>query len=142
MDDDRAIRRLITVYSQLIDDGRWDEWGQLFTEDAVFTVWDQAYTGREEIVTAVRGMQAEFPGKHVAFATVVDLDGDRALAWTDLLAVADAGPGPWGRAYAIASAARYYDQLVRVGERWCFRRRDIRDAGAPLPPGAVPSPPF
>jgi hypothetical protein len=141
MDDHDAIRRLITVYSQLLDDGRWDEWGELFTDDAVFTVWDQAFTGRGEIVKAIRGMQPEFPGKHVAFATVIELDGDRALAWTDFLAVADSGPGQWGRSYAIASAARYHDRLVRQGGRWRFARRAIRDAGKPLPDGAEPTPP-
>ncbi len=143
MGDDDSIRRLIAVYSQLLDDGRWDEWGDLFTEDAVFTVWGNAYSGRQEIVKAISGMQPEFPGKHVAFATVVDLggkDGDRALAWTDFLAMADAGPGQWGRSYAVATAARYYDRLVREDGRWRFSRRDIRNAGEPLPDGAVPSP--
>jgi len=142
MDDDGAIRRLITVYAQLVDDGRWDEWGELFTEDAVFSVWDQVFSGRQEIVRAVRDMQGEFPGKHVAFATVIDLDGDRALAWTDLVSVADAGPGLWGRSYTIASVARYYDRLVRQGGRWRFTRRDIRTAGEELPEGSVPTPAF
>ena len=141
MDDDRAIRRLITVYSQLLDDGRWDEWGELFTDDAVFTVWDQAYTGRKEIVDAISGMQPEQPGKHVAFATVLDLDGDRALAWTDFVVLADTGPGQWGRSYAVATAARYYDRLVRDGTRWRFARRDIRGATEPLPEGAETTPP-
>jgi hypothetical protein len=140
MDDDYSIRRLMAVYSQLIDDGRWDEWGELFTEDAVFTVWGQAYLGREEIVRAISGMQSGLPGKHVAFATVVELDGDRALAWTDFLGVADTGPGQWGRSYGIASAARYYDRLTRHDGRWRFSRRDIRNAGEPLPEGAVPTP--
>src|SRR5579859_5135108 len=79
MDDDAAILRLITVYSQLLDDGRWDEWGELFTEDAVFAVWGNVHRGRAEIVEAISGMQPERPGKHVAFATVVDVAGDEAL---------------------------------------------------------------
>jgi hypothetical protein len=140
MDEDDAILRLITVYGQLLDDGRWDEWGELFTEDAVFTVWGQVFSGRQEIVKAISGMQPEFPGKHVSFATVVDVAGDRALAWTDFVTLADTGPGQWGRSYVLATAARYYDRLARDGGRWRFARRDIRNAGEPLPDGAAPTP--
>src|ERR1700735_5410294 len=89
MDDDQAILRLMTVYSQLLDDERWDEWAQLFTDDAVFTVWGQVHRGRHEIRKAISGMQPALPGKHIAFATVVDVNGDDALAWTDFVALAD-----------------------------------------------------
>ena len=140
MDDDQAIHRLLTVYSQLLDDGRWDEWAQLFTDDAVFTVWGQVHSGRQEIHKAISAMQPARPGKHVAFATVVDVNGDEALAWTDFVALADDGPGEWGRAYKVASVARYYDRLIRDGDRWLFARRDIRTAGEPLPDGATPTP--
>jgi uncharacterized protein (TIGR02246 family) len=140
MTDEEAVRRLITLYSQLLDDGRLDEWAQLFTEDAVFSVWGRTYEGRAAIRDGIGGMQPEHPGKHVAFATVVDLDGDTARAWTDFVAVADTGPGEWGRSYAIATAARYHDRLVRADGRWSFRERHIRMVGDPLPPGAVEAP--
>ncbi len=149
MSDIEAVRRLMALYSQLLDDCRFEEWAQLFTDDAVFSVWGNAYSGRAAIRDGIGAMAPERPGKHVAFATVVDFatdaDGDRALAWTDFVALADAGPGEWGRSYAVATAARYYDVLVRVrgdgGETgWRFHRRDIRMAGEPLPEGATESP--
>jgi uncharacterized protein (TIGR02246 family) len=140
VDDDRAIRRLIAVYSQLLDDGRYDEWADLFTADARFTALGQAFEGRDAIRDGIREMQPPMPGKHVAFASVIDVDGDRAHGWTDFVALADAGPGQWGRSYIVATAARYYDQFARDGGRWRFARRDIRTADAPLPPGATPSP--
>ncbi len=96
MDDDQAINRLMAVYSQLLDDCRWDEWAELFTEDAVFTVWGQVHRGRDDIRRAIGGMQPELPGKHVAFATVIDVNGDEALAWTDFTALADDGAGRMG----------------------------------------------
>jgi 3-phenylpropionate/cinnamic acid dioxygenase small subunit len=139
--EERAIHRLMAVYSQLLDDGRFDEWAELFTADAVFSVWGTAYTGRDAIRDGIGGMQPEHPGKHVAFATVVDLDGERARAWTDFVTLADVGPGEWGRSYSVATAARYYDQLVRDGGRWRFARRDIRMAGTPQPDGAIATPP-
>jgi uncharacterized protein (TIGR02246 family) len=140
MDDEQAILRLITVYSQLLDDGRWDEWAELFTDDAVFAVWGKVHEGRAAIQEAISAMQPARPGKHVSFATVVDVTGDEALAWTDFVALADDGPGEWGRSYKVATVARYYDHLTRCGDRWRFARRDIRMAGDPLPDGATPTP--
>lgn len=140
MDDIESIRRLVFIYSQLLDDSRLDEWEALFTEDAVFTVWGNVYDGRPAIREGIGGMTSEYPGKHVAFATVADIDGDQAWAWTDFTALADSGPGQWGRSYIVATVARYYDHLVRRDGRWLFARRQIRMAGEPLPDGARPSP--
>lgn len=139
--DEAQIQRVINLYSQLLDDGRFGEWGELFTDDAVFTVWDLRLSGRTAIVEAIGGMQPERPGKHVGFAAVIDVEGDRAWAWTDLVALADAGEGPFGRAYTVATAARYYDEFARgAGGRWRFSARRMRMAGDPLPDGARPSP--
>jgi uncharacterized protein (TIGR02246 family) len=140
MDDYEQIRRLVALYSQLIDDARWTEWANLFTDDAVFTVWGNAYTGRAAIKDGISGMMPEYPGKHVAFASVIDIEGDNATGWTDFISVADDGPGQWGRSYVIATAARYYDRFVRDDGRWRFARRELRMAGAPLPDGATESP--
>lgn len=140
MDDTEGVRRLVYLYSQLLDDARYDDWQDLFTEDAVFTVWGSSYTGRRAIRNAIEGMRTEHPGKHVAYATVADFDGDQAWAWTDFTALADSGPGQWGRSYIVATVARYYDDLVRRDGQWLFARRQIRMAGEPLPEGARPSP--
>jgi len=140
MDDIEGIRRLVFIYSELLDDWRLDEWQDLFTEDAVFTVWGNEYLGRAAIREGIGGMTSEYPGKHVAFATVADFDGDDAWAWTDFASLADSGPGHWGRSYIVATVARYYDHMVRRNGRWLFARRQIRMAGEPLPAGARPSP--
>ena len=141
MDDIEGVRRLVFLYGQLLDDGRVEDWGDLFTDDAVFTVWGNVYEGRKAICEGIGGMMpTDHPGKHVNYATVADFDGDQAWAWTDFTALADAGPGQWGRSYSIATIARYYDVLVRREGRWLFARRQIRMAGEPLPDGARPSP--
>ncbi len=88
-------------------------------------------------------MQPPETGKHVGFATLVEVaaDGATALAWTDFVALADDGPGKWGRAYMIATAARYYDRVVKGADgRWRFAARQIRMVGEPLPTGATPTP--
>jgi hypothetical protein len=141
LEDEAAIRRLITIYSQLLDDGRYDEWTDLFTKDATFSVWDRTFVGRDGVREGIEGLRPPYPGKHVAFATIVEIAGDTALAWTDFVSLADTGPGEWGRSYGIATAARYYDEVVREGGRWRFAARRIRMAGDPLPAGAVETPP-
>ena len=133
-----AIRRLIAVYAQLLDSGRLEEWGELFTSDATFEVWGKTLRGRGEIVAAIGGMQPELPGKHVSLVPVIDLVGtDRARAWTDLSALASSKDG-----ISVATIGRYHDELVKQGGRWRFARRCVVMAGEKLPAGVAPSPAF
>lgn len=131
-----AIRRLMAIYAQLLDSKRIAEWGQLFTEDAVFEVWGQSWRGRAAIEAGIGGMQPELPGKHIVLTPVVDLQGpDRALAWTDLSAFASTKDG-----ISIATIGRYHDELVRQGGRWRIAKRVVVMAGESLPAGVAPSP--
>jgi len=137
--DLERIRRLVALYGQLLDSGRLAEWGELFTRDAVFSVYGRTYRGRDEIVREIGGMQPppDRPVKHLLLAPVVDLDGDAAaLAWTDMTVYATGADGR----IAIATMGRYHDRLVRDGERWRFRERILVFAGEPLPEGAAPTP--
>src|SRR5262249_34382293 len=64
--DEDAIRSLIARYSQFCDDGRFDEWGELYTDDAVFSVAGRRYEGRDAIKAFIeRGQPPEHRGKHV-----------------------------------------------------------------------------
>ena len=139
-DDLEAIRRLIAIYGQLLDSKRFREWGELFTEDAVFRVWGATHRGRDAIVQEIGGMQPDAPGKHVVLQPVIDLDPadpDRARAWTDLCALAT---GPDG--VSIATIGRYHDRLVRsVSDgRWRFAERVIVMGGEDVPEGVHPGP--
>jgi uncharacterized protein (TIGR02246 family) len=131
-----AIRRLMAIYAQLLDSKRIAEWGQLFTEDAVFQVWGQSWRGRAAIEAGIGGMQPELPGKHIVLTPVVDLQGpDRALVWTDLSAFASAKDG-----VSIATIGRYHDELVQQDGRWRIAKRVVVMAGESLPEGVAPSP--
>lgn len=138
--DHEAIRRLVALYGQLLDSGRLEDWGRLFTEDAVFRVFGETYRGRQTIVGEIGGMQPEAPGKHVVLQPVIDLDPDdpdRALCWTDLCALATTDAG-----ISIATIGRYHDRLVRdpVDARWRFAERVIVMGGEAVPDGVEPSP--
>lgn len=133
-----AIRRLIAIYAQLLDSGRLEEWGELFTPDATFEVWGKTLRGRAEIVSAIGGMQPELPGKHVCLQPVIDLLGpERARAWTDLSAFASSKDG-----ISVATIGRYHDELVLQAGRWRFARRAVVMAGEAIPAGVAPSPGF
>ena len=137
--DLEGIRRLVALYGPLLDAGRLDEWGELFTRDAVFSVYGRTYRGREEIVREIGGMQPPSgrPVKHLLLAPVVDFAGaDAALAWTDMTVYATGED----RRISIATMGRYHDRLARDEGRWRFRERILVFAGEALPPGVLPGP--
>ncbi len=120
-EDEDQIRRTLSEYSQRCDDGRFEEWADLFTDDARFVVSGQVTEGRESIrKLMVAMMPPERRGQHVTSNSLIDIDGDSATASTDYLFVRPAAEGP-----TIVAAGRYHDQLSRQGGRWRFRERAI-----------------
>ena len=126
-EDEDRIRRTLSEYSQRCDDGRFDEWAELFTEDARFVLSGQVTEGRDSIRTLMMAMMPpERRGQHVTSNSLVDIDRDSATVTTDYLFVRPTADGP-----AIVAAGRYHDRLVRVGLRWRFRERSITMLGGP-----------
>jgi ketosteroid isomerase-like protein len=127
---DEDVARTLALYCQLCDDGRFDEWAQLFMEDARFTVLGNTHTGRETIKAWIEQAQPpELRGKHFLGQSVIDIDegGDTASGVTDYTFVNGTRDG----GYKITSAGRYYDTFVRSGDgRWQFKTREIRFLGS------------
>jgi 3-phenylpropionate/cinnamic acid dioxygenase small subunit len=132
---EEAIRRTMMLYAQLCDDGRFDEWVQLFTPDARFAVMGTTHTGHDAIRSFMENAQpSERRGRHAVFAPVVDLDlhGTTARAWTDYLF--------FDRSGAVTSTGRYHDELVGTFDgSWRFALREIVFQGAE-PTVARPTP--
>ncbi len=131
-----GIRRTLAQYCQLCDDGRFDEWIQLFTPDARFHVMHETRQGAETIVAFMQVGQAEdLRGRHALFQPVIDLaaDGATARAWTDFCFL--------NKGRQVTSIGRYHDELVRGDDgRWRFALREIAFVGkapelAQPPPG-------
>jgi 3-phenylpropionate/cinnamic acid dioxygenase small subunit len=126
-DDHEAIRNLLVDYCQLCDDGRFDEWGQLFTDDATFTVMGTTHTGRGDVQAFITAAQPpEARGRHLISQPRLNIDGDSADARTDYAFV-----GRTDRGLAVTSSGRYLDHLVRDGGRWRFASREIVFLGDP-----------
>jgi 3-phenylpropionate/cinnamic acid dioxygenase small subunit len=136
-----AIQRLIAVYAQLLDEGRLEDWGQLFTEEARFRAYGRTYASRATIVAEIGSMvlPPDHPAKHMSLVPLIDFTADgRALAWTDFSGVGANDSGE----IVVGTIGRYYDELVRDGERWRFASRTIVMAGEPRPDDVAPSPAF
>jgi SnoaL-like domain len=116
-----GIRRTIAQYCQLCDDGRFDEWIDLFTADARFHVMGRTHQGHEAIVGFMRvGQSEDQRGRHATFESVIDLsdDGRTTRTWTDYLFV--------DKSRSVTSVGRYHDELVQGDDgRWRFTLREI-----------------
>ena len=122
MTDHEAITRVVARYCHLLDDGRWDEFAQLWAEDAEFVVGGETTRGRDAIRGSIEATQpAERRGRHLAVNVEIDVDGDRATGLVDFMF--------WGRdregKAKLLFLGRYDDQLVRTDGEWRFARREI-----------------
>jgi len=123
MDDDQAIRRLVTDYGERIDTGDLDGVADLFRHGA----W-RSGTRRLEGYDAVRAVYDDvilYDGvpstRHVMSGVVVDIDGDVATSRCTFT-VYQACPDFPLQAVLIG---RYHDEFVRVDGAWRFRVRTI-----------------
>lgn len=123
MTPEESIRRTLALYCQLCDEGRFDEWAELYVDDAELHVMGTTHRGRTAIRAFIeKGQPPERRGKHVCANPVIDLDESATTAWavTDYVFVARGAQG-----LTITSAGRYHDRLVLDGDRWRFARREI-----------------
>ena len=117
--DEEGIRRTLAQYAQLCDEGRFEEWADLFAADARFHVMGTTYDGRAAITGFISAaMPPEARGKHAILASVIDVGNAVASAWTDYLFATRKGQ--------ITSVGRYHDELERGDDgRWRFTLREI-----------------
>ena len=91
-DDEAEIRRLLAQYCQLLDDGSFDEWIELFSDDIEFVVMGMHKHGRDALRNFVEpNQQAEARGKHMLSEPQIVIDGDSASASTDFVWVSKLG---------------------------------------------------
>ena len=138
-----GIRRTLAAYCQLLDDGRFGEWVDVFTDDVAFAVMGQVFRGPDAVRAFVEPTQGpDLRGRHVLSEPLIDVDpsGGRAIVTTDYCFVA--------RDLTVMSAGRYHDVLVRAAGgrgRWRIAQREIVFLGddplgiAPAPASEEPS---
>jgi ketosteroid isomerase-like protein len=121
---EEGIRLRLAQYNHSLRDGRLDDLVDCWTSDGVFTALGTSYQGRDAIrelltVPTRREGQQRIGGGHVVANTIMDVDGDRAHAETDLFTIALDGD----RWVLRGSVGRYVDDLVNEGDAWRFASR-------------------
>jgi 3-phenylpropionate/cinnamic acid dioxygenase small subunit len=130
------IRRTLARYCMLCDDGRFDDFAELFAENAILYAMGHTIEGRDAIRDFMeKSFGPDQRGKQASFNPLIEVDGwgGTAKAWSDFMFVDGAG--------AITNQGRFYDELEREGDKvWRFKQREIVFHGdAPVasqpPPG-------
>ncbi len=121
--DAEQIRRLIAEYGRLLDVRDPAAWAALFAPSGEWVGGTRygVISGHEALA---RFVSEEFasspPSVHLVGSTAVELDGDRASAWSRwILIEEDAGQ------LRIALAGSYDDRFARLPEGWRFARREV-----------------
>ena len=116
--DNAAIRRVLAGCCQTLDDGHFDEWVKLYTEDCRFAVMGTRAQGREGMRAIIEPFQTkELRGKHMISEPRINLHGNEATATTDFAFVA--------KDNKILQTGRYYDILRREPDGWLVTGREI-----------------
>lgn len=122
MTDAEALDRLIARYAHTLDDGRWDEFADLWAPEADLVLRGTTTHGRGAIRAAVEASQPpERRGRHHVVNVELEIDGDRARGVSDFVLFVRAVDGPPQPRFV----GRYDDTMTRVDGVWRFARREI-----------------
>ena len=139
LEDREAIRALLVSYASTLDGRDFAGFEQLWARDAEFIggASDRAL-GPAAIRDLLQGLlkvnAAPAPGRdfHLVMNQTVDVTGDTATGFSR---------GTWvvtdpDKKLRISIIANYYDQFVREGGRWKFRRHQIGGTPPAAPSGS------
>lgn len=133
LEDDSAIRSLVSRFADAAMTAHYEEFGDLWTENGRWTIHEPFFLSSEgvskinEMLVTLRTGKTFFV--QFVHSGVIKLDGDRASArW--IMRETSEGPGTlFYNNYAI-----YVDSLVRLDGQWKFASRDYHymwiDTGA------------
>lgn len=136
VEDELAIRRIITAYSNTQDAHDYDGYVALFAVDGEWTSGTNVFKGHDAIKKMLVGLYgASAPGYvngesfHISFNADVTLNGDKATASSRHVLFMR---GPNGQPVPMLSG-RYDDEFVRENGLWKIQRR----IDTPVMPTAV-----
>ena len=125
--DIEAIKQLKARYFRFMDEKRWDEWGQVFTEDATIDTSEDAkdavVTGRHAIQEFVSSSVADLITVHHGHMPEIELTGPRSAtgvwAMEDYLELASDG------SFQIHGRGHYHEEYAK-GEDGAWRIRSLK----------------
>jgi len=126
VEDELAIRRVITAYSNTQDDHDYDGYVALFATDGEWVSGTNVFKGRDAIKKMLVGLYGAPPSGyvngesfHISFNADVRLNGNTATARSRHVLFMR---GPKGSPVPMLSG-RYDDEFVRENGEWKIRRR-------------------
>jgi ketosteroid isomerase-like protein len=130
-EDKEAIRELIARYCFHFDNGEFEAWLDLFTDDGVFDLGARGcFAGRaalRKFLTNIPLTDGQPLMRHFVTNVIIKVHGDGARADSYVLVVRG------GDSVGISVAGRYEDRFVKVGGAWRFRERRVHfDLMAPM----------
>lgn len=121
--------RLINLYVNLNDEGRWEELAALYAEDGLMTrptAPDAPIVGRAALLESFRSRPPRV-SRHVCANIVVDVDGpSEARGFSTILLFTGRSDPEGGRAIRDEGpplVGTYRDRFVLTGEGWRFAER-------------------
>ena len=119
--DELAVQRLMSMYCQMVDDGRFAEVAALFAEGGVFENRG-VRVGQQQLVSFLEEAQVpERRGRHSCGYALVQFEGeDDAHAATDFVFM-----GRVDGVFVVKFAGRYHDTLRRGPGGWQFVERRV-----------------
>ena len=131
--------RLINLYANLNDMGRWEEVAALYAEDGLMTrptAPDKPVVGREALLESFLARPPR-ASRHVCANIVVDVESAEAASAVSVIllftGMADPAGGPAVRDEGPPLVGTYRDRFILTGEGWRFAERH---GGLTFKPGA------
>jgi 3-phenylpropionate/cinnamic acid dioxygenase small subunit len=125
LEEKDRIRELLGTYSACFDEARFDDWVELWTDDATFDVDGKVIRGRaalRKFASEQRLVNGKPPVKHIVANEVITVQGETASVRCYLLTVLKRKDA----ALIPVTAGVYEDKLVKQGGRWRFSGRKLR----------------
>ncbi|HFR3749773.1 nuclear transport factor 2 family protein [Streptococcus suis] len=131
--DDKSVRRTIDLYAHFADTRQATQQANLFCEDAIFNVFvagneespAQTFTTQEEFLAVFENLNRYKTTFHFNGQSIIEVaeDGQTAVAETYTLAYHEIDVD--GKNSLMNVAIRYNDELIKVGEEWKFKHRNL-----------------
>ena len=128
------IHKLKALYFRLMDEKRWDEWAEVFSEDFV-GVYDGPhpqlrFEGRDHIVTENRKILAT--AKTVHHGHMPEIEITSATTASGIWAMFDYVELP---EFTLRGYGHYHDEYVKQGGRWRIRATRLTRLRCDVTPG-------
>jgi hypothetical protein len=115
------ITNLMAAYGHVYDDGRLEEWAELFKYGS-YTFLGKVFKGRE-LVDWITSVSIRRAAKHINFNIVIRIEGDRATASSDFITAARDATGVMKADIPEVLWGRYHDVFERIDGKWWFISR-------------------